>query len=165
MDRSNRLALMAAAVMLLVVTGTVLATRAPGAADEPAQLTASQGAELESEDAPPTAEELSHAADRLSAREIAFDDAALADLASRYGLGGAVRLFAWADATGRSVDDLAAMHDTGGPDGGPMGWGKIAKELGVSPGIGSIMGNGGGHGRDTAPGQQKAPGADEGSGE
>jgi hypothetical protein len=35
-----------------------------------------------------------------------------------------------------------------------MGWGKIAKDLGFSPGIGSIMGNGGGHGRDNAPGQQ-----------
>jgi hypothetical protein len=35
-----------------------------------------------------------------------------------------------------------------------MGWGRIAKDLGVNPGIGSIMGNGGGHGRDNASGQQ-----------
>ena len=163
MDRRNRLALMAAAVLLLVVTGTVLATRAPDTADEPAQLTASQGAEAE--DVPPTADELAHAADRLGASEIAFDEAALADLASRYGLGGAVRLFAWADATGMSLDELAAMRDGDGTEGSAMGWGQIAKELGVSPGIGSIMGNGGGHGRDDAPGQQKAGGDDEGSGE
>jgi hypothetical protein len=36
-----------------------------------------------------------------------------------------------------------------------LGWGQIARDLGVHPGLGSIMGHGGGHGRDTAPGQQK----------
>ncbi len=35
-----------------------------------------------------------------------------------------------------------------------MGWGQIAKDLDVDPGIGSIMGQGDGHGRDNAPGQQ-----------
>jgi len=35
-----------------------------------------------------------------------------------------------------------------------MGWRQIAKDLGVRPGIGSIMVNDGGHWRDNAPGQQ-----------
>ena len=39
-----------------------------------------------------------------------------------------------------------------------MGWVQIAKELGVHPGLGSIMGQGGGHGRENAPGQQKGDG-------
>jgi hypothetical protein len=34
-----------------------------------------------------------------------------------------------------------------------MGWGRIARDLGVHPGLGSIMG--GGHGREDAPGQQE----------
>ena len=46
------------------------------------------------------------------------------------------------------------MRDGDGTEGSAMGWGRIAKELGFHPGIGSIMGNGGGHGRDNAPGQQ-----------
>jgi hypothetical protein len=46
-----------------------------------------------------------------------------------------------------------------------MGWGQIAKDLGVSPGIGSIMGNGGGHGRDGAPGQNKGKGAEDDAGD
>jgi hypothetical protein len=47
------------------------------------------------------------------------------------------------------------MRDGDGTEGSGMGWGQIAKELGVHPGIGSIMGQGGGHGRENAPGQQK----------
>ncbi len=74
-------------------------------------------------------------------------------LSADYGLGGAVRLLAWADATGMSLADLRALRDDG------AGWGQIAHDLGVSPGIGSIMGQGAGaagdHGRESAPGQQK----------
>ena len=52
------------------------------------------------------------------------------------------------------VEAIAAMRD--GTDAEPgMGWGRIAHELGVHPGIGSIMGNG--HGKDDAPGQQDEP--------
>ena len=69
-----------------------------------------------------------------------------------------MRLSAWADATGMSVDEIAAMRDTGGTDGAPMGWGRLAHELNeqgfdVRPGIGSIMGNGRGSGEP--PGQAK----------
>lgn len=150
MSRGNRIALLAAAALLVAVTGAVLATRQPEAADKPAQLTQDE------ENAPPTAEELAHAADRLRASKFTVDDAVLSDLATRYGLGGAVRIVAWAadpdDDT--TIETITAMRDGDGTEGSGMGWGRIAKDLGVHPGIGSIMGNGGGHGRANAPGQQ-----------
>lgn len=150
MSRGNRIALVGGAVLLLAVSGTVLATRQPQAANQPA------GAAQDGDETTPTAEELAHAADRLRARDITVDDAVLADLATRYGLGGAVRVLAWAadadDAV--SIESITAMRDGDGTEGSAMGWGRIAKELGVHPGIGSIMGNGGGQGRENAPGQQ-----------
>lgn len=157
MSRSNRIALIAAAALLVAVTGTVVATRAPDGEDEPAQLT------QDGEDAPPTAEDLAHAVERLEASDLGVDQQLLTDLAAEYGLGGAVRIVAWSaendlDAT---MDDIRDMRDGDGTEGSRMGWGRIAKELGVHPGIGSIMGNGGDHGRDDAPGQQDR-GTDEG---
>lgn len=148
MTRGNRIALVGGAVLLLAVSGSVLATRQPPSANEPAGVT-------QDEETPPTAEDLAHAVDRLQAKGL--DAARLNELAAVYGIGGAVRLIAWSSDpdVGMTIDELIAKRDTGGPDGGPMGWGKIAKQLGVHPGIGSIMGNGGGHGRDTAPGQAK----------
>jgi hypothetical protein len=166
MNQRNRLALLAAAALVLIVSGTVFATRAPSAPAEPTQLA------QDGEEAPPTAEELAHAADRLRASGIGVDDpgleAQLSELASVYGLGGAVRIIAWAaeNALDATIDQIRERRDTGGPDGGPLGWGKIAKELGVHPGIGSIMGNGGGHGRENAPGQQnRGTGEGDASGE
>lgn len=154
MNHRNRLALLAAAVLLVVLAGGALASRLPAqqpAPDHEASSHEPRGADAT--DAPPTADELAHAADRLAANEIDADVALLTDLAGRYGLGGAVRLVAWADETGLSIDELTAMRDDG------RGWGQIARELGVHPGIGSIMGNGGGHGgghgREGAPGQNK----------
>ena len=144
MTRSTRIAVFTATLFILV-GGTALATQLPRATQQ-GPLAASHQEEPE---APPTAEDLAHALDRLQAHDIAATEGQLSNLAADYGLGGAVRLFAWADATGISIADLRARHDAG------EGWGQIAKDLGVSPGIGSIMGNGGGHGRDSAPGQQK----------
>ena len=66
-----------------------------------------------------------------------------------------MRVAAWAQESGTSAADIAAMRDGDGTPESVMGWGQIAKELGVHPGIGSVMGNGGGHGRDDAPGQQE----------
>jgi hypothetical protein len=150
MKRRNRVALLGGVALILAVSGTVLATRQPPA-NEPA------GTSQDEEDAPPTAEELAHAADRLRANEIEVDEAVLNDLATRYGVGGAVRVMAWAadpddEAT---IESITAMRDGDGTEGSAMGWGQIAKDLGFHPGIGSIMGNGGGHGRDKAPGQQE----------
>jgi hypothetical protein len=151
MNRRNRIALLVAGLLLVIVAGGALANQLPGAPSAPRHAASSQEPEESGEaDAPPTADELAHAADRLTANGIDADAALLADLAARYGLGGAVRLVAWSDATGLSVDELAAKRDEG------QGWGQIAHELGVHPGIGSIMGNGGGNGRENAPGQNKA---------
>jgi hypothetical protein len=153
MNRTQRIALFAAAVLVLVAVGSVFANRAPAAPNQPAQLTSSQEPEAQDEaETPPTAEELAHAAARLEASGIPFTDPQLSDLATRYGLGGAVRLLAWAQAEAMDVEAIAAMRD--GTDTEPgMGWGQIAHELDLPPGIGFIMGNG--HGKDDAPGQQK----------
>lgn len=159
MSRGNRIALLVAAALLVAVTGTVLATRLLDVADEPAQHT--QDGE---EDAPPTAEDIAHAAARLKAHDLGVQDALLTELAAEYGLGGAVRIVAWSADNDEGADMAAirAMRDGDGTEGSGMGWGQIAKELGVHPGIGSIMGNGGGHGRENAPGQQKDRGGNDG---
>jgi hypothetical protein len=156
MNRTNRIAIFAAGVLILAVGGTVLATRTPGPPSVPAHFAASQEPQDQDEaDTPPTEDELAHAVDRLEAHGFATDAAALGALAETYGLGGAVRLTAWSAETGMTVDELAAKRDSG------IGWGQIAHELGVHPGLGSILGNGssaGGHGRDNAPGQSDESG-------
>jgi hypothetical protein len=157
MNRTQRIALLAASVLILVAVGSVLANRIPAAPNQPAELASSHEPEAQDEaETPPTAEELANAAARLEAKGIPFTDPQLTDLATRYGLGGAVRLLAWAQAEAMDVEAIAAMRD--GTDTEPgMGWGRIARELGQDPGIGSIMG--GGNGREDAPGQRKqAPG-------
>ena len=151
MTRRNRFALLSGAALVLLLSGTVFATRQPQGTDQPT------GVAQDGEDTPPSADELAHAADRLRAHDISVDDAVLSDLAARYGLGGAVRVMAWAadpddEAT---IESITAMRDGDGTEGSAMGWGRIAKELGFHPGIGSIMGNGGGNGRAKAPGQQE----------
>ena len=154
MPRSTRLAILAG-TLLILVAGTALATQV-------ARLgrTGTMAASHEPE-APPSADELAHAADRLGAAGIDASADQLRQLAADYGLGGAVRLLAWADATGKSVAELRGMRDDG------AGWGQMAHDLGVSPGIGSIMGQGSDaadeHGPENAPGQQKpkSDGADE----
>jgi hypothetical protein len=142
MTRSTRLAILGG-TLLVLVAGTALGTQALHPSKQ-GPLTASQE---EEPDAPPTAEDLAHAVDRLDAAGIDSDQ--LSALAADYGLGGAVRLLAWAEATGMSVAELRALRDDG------AGWGQIAKDLDVNPGIGTIMGQGGEHGPGDAPGQQK----------
>jgi len=142
MSRGNRIALLVAVVLIVAVSGTVLATRQPQTADEPAQLT------QDGDDAPPSPEKLARLSERLGVGEDV-----ISDLALEYGLGGAVRLVAWSADNPKNLDMAAirALRDGDGTEDSGMGWGQIAKELGVHPGIGSIMGNGGGHGRDNAP--------------
>jgi hypothetical protein len=156
MSRGTRIALLVAAVLIVAVSGTVLATRQPQTADEPAQVT------QDGDDTPPTAEELAHAESRLE--EVLSSDVnpdVLSELATQYGLGGAVRIIAWSGNNSDEITKIRDMRDSGGPEGTEMGWGRIAKLRGEHPGIGSIMGNGGGNGRDSAPGQQDR-GTDEG---
>ena len=154
MTRGNRLAILVALVLLVVAAGTVFATRAP----QSDRLPAGNQQDGE-EDAAPDASAIQHAIDRLDENEITVHEGVFTDLAGRYGLGGAVRLSAWASQTGLPVDELATMRDTGGTDGGPMGWGRLAKDLreqgfDVRPGIGSIMGGGRGPG-EVPPGQER----------
>ena len=144
MSRINRIAVLAALALVIAATGTVMATRAPAADDRPAELADSHDAEPLTDDAEeaPDAEALARVRQRLADAEITATDAEIADLAGRYGLGGAVRLFAWSKETGKSVAEIARLRDGDGEGAEPLGWGRIARELGVHPGIGSIMGNG-----------------------
>ena len=155
MSRGTRIALLVAAVLIVAVSGTVLATRQPQTADEPAQLT------QDHDDAPPSAEKLARLSERLG-----VEPQVISDLALEYGLGGAVRLVAWSADNPANLDlaGIRRMRDGDGTDGSVMGWGQIARELGVHPGIGSIMGNGGGHGPDKVPVQQDRGDEDDASG-
>jgi hypothetical protein len=130
MNRTTRLAL-GVGVLLILVAGTALASQLPRDSSPRSPLAASPEAE-----SPPTAEELAHASERLAAHGINASTDQLAALAQDYGLGGAVRLLAWSKSTGKTVDELRAMRDSG------RGWGVLARELGVHPGIGWIMGGG-----------------------
>jgi hypothetical protein len=141
MNRTSRIALLAALALLIALAGTTMATRAP-AADTSAPLQAD-----EQEDGPDDVA-IQRVVDRLAARGINADPAQVRELAHDHGLGGAVRMLAWS-AQGVSIEEVQQRRAEG------QGWGVIARELGVHPGIGSVMGNGGGHGRDGAPGQQK----------
>lgn len=152
MSRTNRIALFAALALIVALAGSALATRAPQVADEPAQLAASHEADTDTDD---DGDGASVALERLSDAGIEADPAEFDGLAARYGVGGAVRLYAWADETGMTVDDIAALRDGNGE---PVGWGRIAKDLGVHPGIGSIMG--GGNAPDAPPGLENKPDRD-----
>jgi hypothetical protein len=155
MSRTNRLALLLAGVLVVALAGTALAQRAP-VADTPAPMQAD-------EPEPIDAAAVDHAVDRLTDHGI--DASRVEELATEHGVGGAVRILAWAD----ELDDPEAVDDIIGKRGEGLGWGQIAKELGVHPGLGSIMGNGNGngdgngvgHGREGAPGQQKDRGSDD----
>jgi len=134
MRRSTRIGIFVV-LLIGVLGGTALATRGPATKQTPSLLAGSHEPKAsEAAEAPPTADELKHAADRLKAQDI--DPAQLEALAAKYGLGGAVRVMGWSKTTGKTVAELSAMRDGG------KGWGQIAHELGVSPGIGWIMGNG-----------------------
>ena len=168
MNRSVRVVI-AALALLLLVAGTAFAVRSPVAdqhrssvaashqpssheadASESPEAEASPQADApEASGAPLTDTHAQQILDLLKAAGIDTTDITTADvqaLAAKYGVGGAVRLEAWASASGKTVDDIAAMFDGG------MGWGEIAKSLEqadsslhLSPGIGWIMGNGHGN--------------------
>ncbi len=154
MNRSARI-LLAALALLLVAVASALAAPSERGRERMAPVAASHQPEPEDEGAP-TAEELERLVGRLAEAGISTDSDTIAALAADHGVGGAIRLLAWADASGMTTDELAAMFADG------MGWGQIAKEHDLHPGIGRIMGNGGGgppdhargNGRAGVPGQQ-----------
>ena len=141
MSRTSRIALLGALAMLVVLAGTTFATRSPVA--EPA--TPHHADEHEG----PEDAAVLRVVERLGA-----DETQVRELAAEHGFGGAVRMLAWEKA-GVEIGEVEALRAEG------QGWGEIAKQFNVHPGIGSVMGNGGGHGRENAPGQQKDRGADD----
>jgi hypothetical protein len=86
----------------------------------------------------PSAEKVQGILERLGAAGITTTTAQFNTLADKYGVGGAVRVLAFAHAAGKTPADIAAMFDAG------KGWGEIRRELGltIGPGIGWIMGHG-----------------------
>jgi hypothetical protein len=147
MTRTNRIALLAALTLIVVATGTVLATRAPEVGQQPG----GQADDADEAEGAANADAIARAVERLAEHGITTDAATLGDYAERYGLGGAVRLHAWAEAADMTVEEVAALRDGDGET--PVGWGRLAKELGVHPGIGWVMGNGRGGG--DPPGQDR----------
>lgn len=176
--------LIAAVALVLLVAGAALAApsdkalehRSPVAAshaNQPSDAQGEDGPEATEEDADeddteaadeadgsgPSDEALQRIVDRLAEREIDADAGTLAELAAKYGVGGAVRILTWADATGMDAADVAALRDEG------MGWGQLAKQLNaddedlhLAPGIGWVMGHGKGHDNDHPHGPDDAPG-------
>jgi hypothetical protein len=153
MSRSTQIAALMAATLIVAVAGTVLATRAPSAGRQP--TTADEAHEPEGADA------IAHASDRLAEAGIEIDVAVLEELAAAYGVGGAVRVAGWAGADEGddiTVESIRAMRDGDGTEGSGMGWGQIARALGVHPGLGSIVGHGGGNGHGKpSPAPDAAP--------
>jgi hypothetical protein len=181
MNRSVRV-IVAVLALLLLVAGTAFAVRSPiadqhrspvAASHEPGtpEADASESPEAgaspkadapDASGAPLTDGHAQQILDLLKAAGIDTGGITTADLqalAATYGVGGAVRLEAWASASGKTVDEIAAMFDSG------MGWGQIAKSLeqadpslNLSPGIGWIMGNGHGHANGQAKGASRTHG-------
>lgn len=161
----NRTAAMSgtALALLLLLAASTLAAPGRGEPRQPAAPAASHQPQGD-DDGPPSAELLDRVVKRLGDADIQADVQLVSALATEYGVGGAVRILAWADATGMAPADIGAMFDAG------QGWGAIARQLNeedpereLRPGIGSIMGRGNaggqgvGLGRGNAPGQLKKP--------
>jgi hypothetical protein len=100
----------------------------------------------ESADASPTAAQLARVLDDLTTAGIPATSDELQKLAGEVGLGNAVRIFAFADASGKTTDEILALFQAG------KGWGQIVKDLGltIGPGIGGIMSGGHGNGNGGA---------------
>jgi hypothetical protein len=107
---------------------------------EPAAM---RGAD-EDADASPSPANLARIVERLAAAGITTTTDELAALAEKVGVGGAIRVLRFAEASGKTPAEIVAMREAG------KGWGVIARELKltVNPGNGSVMGQG--HGADKA---------------
>lgn len=145
-----------AVALVLLVAGSALANKGFQTSQQPDVVAQDE------EEGPPSQQVLEKIVDRLDSAGIDTTAATVAELAATYGVGGAVRLLAWADATGMTAAEIGAMFDSG------LGWGAIAKQLNeedaegdlnLRPGIGWVMGGGQGqgqgHGKANAPGQAK----------
>jgi hypothetical protein len=131
---------------------------APSAGSKPKASEQPEGAEApeapeaaekagEDGDGPPSADQVARIVAKLNDAGISATAAQVQDLAGKVGVGGAVRVFAFAEASGKTPAQILAMRDAG------KGWGQIKHELNLSigPGIGWIMGNGHGQGKEKGP--------------
>lgn len=111
------------------------------AAESPAADRAEQANEA---DASPSPANLDRMVQRLAAAGITTTAQDLAALAAKVGVGGAVRVLRFAQASGKTPTEILALFESG------KGWGVIARELklDIGPGNGSVMGKG--HGPDEA---------------
>jgi hypothetical protein len=98
-------------------------------------------------DGPPSADKIADIVGRLKEAGITATAAQIQDLSAKVGVGGAVRVMAFAQASGKTPAQILAMFESG------KGWGQIDHELGLSigPGIGWIMGHGHGQGHGNGP--------------
>lgn len=128
-------------------TAAPAATKAPEASEKADAPEAPEAAESPDSDGPPSADELARIVGRLKDAGITATAAQLESLAGKVGVGGAVRVFAFAHASGKTPVQILAMFQAG------KGWGQIDHELGLSigPGIGWIMGHGHGQGHGKGP--------------
>ena len=141
MTRTTRLAVVATVALIVVASGSALAFNGEG-------------------------ENAERVVELLDDAGVTTDASELDQLADEYGLGGGVRILAFADAAGVDPSEVAAMRDAG------MGWGQIARalaaahpEFDLKPGLGWIMGgNGHGHGQGQANRQGQTNGQGHGHG-
>jgi len=174
MGRYARISVAVLALLLLVV-GSALANRSPVADEHRSPVAASQqpspgaasdksdksdkkgGDADEAEDAadttPPSQAQLDRLVGLLETAGIAATDEQLTALIAKYGVGGAMRVLAWAH--DGDTSQVTALRDQG------LGWGEIARQLNeadpsanLGPGIGWIMS--GGHGAGHAGGHADA---------
>lgn len=151
-----------AVLLVLVAGGTVLAaavTRpvapAPAVAEPAASASPSVATSPEPEKSPkpetspeagaaekaeesPSPANLARIVERLAGAGITTTADDLAALAAKVGVGGAIRVLRFAEASGKTSAAIVDMFEAG------KGWGDIARELklDIGPGNGSVMGQG-----------------------
>src|SRR5439155_1627058 len=134
MNLSRRFVPLALGLAAILILGGSIAAAAmiPSLAAQPETAQASPEPDQTS------SEKVTGILDRLGAAGITSTTEEFNALAQKYGVGGAVRVLAFAHAAGKTPAQIAAIFDAG------KGWGQIRRELGLSigPGIGWIMGHG-----------------------
>ncbi len=97
--------------------------------------------DVDENDTAPSLANLERIVAKLAAAGITTTTDKLAELSAEVGVGGAVRVLLFADASGSTAAEILALFESG------KGWGVIAKDLdlAINPGLGSVMGNGKGH--------------------
>jgi hypothetical protein len=139
-NRTLRVSLLLVLLIVLASTAGALAFRgAAGTGGESPEAAEGAGDNVE------------RVVERLGDAGITTDATELEALADAHGIGGAVRILAFAGAAGVDPSEIVAMRDDG------MGWGQIRRALAeahegfdLPPGIGWIMGGNGqgeGHGQ------------------